>query len=234
MSTLGDLGEAFRKAVRNFKAELHRDDVPDTVDKLLHGMREELIDARSYISRLEDEVRKTLELAAREGREVEACRRREALAMKVPDEETAALAREYATRHERRQEVLERKALALKEELEVRRSEADEMVDAIKSARSRRDELAATMGRASTRESIRGADDLFSELDRMAEKISDSERRNAATEELLADDPLASAPDTSAFDALERDFDALERRDPSPEEVDAALQELKRRMRERE
>lgn len=221
---LDDLREAFRKAVRNFRTELGRDDVPDTVDALLHGMRQELIDARSYISRLEEEIERTLLLAEREGKEVEVCRRREALATKVPDEETAALARDFAVKHERRRDVLNRKALALKEELEVRRTEADEMVVAIKSARSRRDELAATMGRAATRDTIGGADDLFSELDRMAEKISDSDRRNKATEELLADDPLAD----------DAEFDALERRSPSPEELDQRLGELKRRMQERD
>lgn len=225
---LNDLRAAFRQAIHNFKTELNRDDVPGSVDRLLHGMREELIDARAYVSRLEGEIRRTLDAAGKEEREAEVCLRREAMATKIGDGDTAAVAADFAVKHGRRRDVLNRKALALKEELEVRRSEAAEMEAAFKEARGRRDGLAATVGRAGTRETIREADDLFEELDRMAEKISDLERSNAATEELLADDPLSEEPlDRHPFGENPAEPSGGS---PDPDALDARLRELKRRM----
>ena len=49
-----DLRRAFREAVDNFKEELNRDEIPETVDKLLLGMRNEVADAKVQIRELED------------------------------------------------------------------------------------------------------------------------------------------------------------------------------------
>lgn len=179
-----DLKRAFREAVDNFKEELHRDEIPETVHRLLREMQEEATDARAHVRSLQGEVRKTLDRARDEEREAETCRRRERLAREIGDEETARVAAEFAERHEKRQRVLEKKALALKEELDLRQAELQEMLERIREARKERESLGATAGRAQARDSIREADDLFAELDRMAERIARTERRAQAASEL--------------------------------------------------
>lgn len=211
-----NLRDAFRQAVENFKTELHRDEVPESVDRLLHAMREEIVDAQAAVRRLEEDIRKALRQAEKEGKDAATCRRRAEMAEKIGDDETARIAREYADKHDGRRQVLEKKALALREEMEMRRSEVAEMMKQIEEARQSRNALAAKVGRAGARESIRRGDDLFAELDRMAERIGDDERRTAAEAEVadeLSDEPLYAdeAPD-------------------EPLDLDARLEELKRKM----
>lgn len=214
-----NLRESFRQAIENFKTELNRDEVPETVDELLRAMQREVTDVQAAARKLDEDVRSTLKRAEAEGKEAATCRRRERMADEIGDGETARLAREYAEKHEGRKAVLERKALALKEELDLRRSEVAEMIEQIKSARANRDSLAAKLGRGQARDAIRDADDLFAELDRMAETIDDAERRRKAEEDLHRelDDEMEGAPPPGA-DEIE-DLD-----------VDARLEELKRRM----
>lgn len=212
------LRRAFREAVDNFKEELDRDDVPEAVDRLLREMKREAADTQAETKRLEAAIKKALGATETEKREGETCRRREKMASKIGDEETARVAREYAEKHEHRREVLEQKALVLKEELDMRRGEFREMIEAIKSAEKNRETLTATAGRASARNSIEGADDLFAELDRIASDIEDDDARREAhleVHEALDDDPLEefrSAPE------------------PPPMDVDARLEALKRAM----
>lgn len=210
-----DLRRAFREAVDNFQQELNRGDVPGTVDRLLSGMVSEVTDAKARLAELESQEEKALADIRREAVEIETCDRREALARDIGDEETARLAREYGDRHRRRKEVLETKAAALRQEIELRRGEVDEMLTKVKEARTRRDSLTAEAGRSGARDSIGEADDLFSELDRMAERIGDTNAEADAAREM------------GDFD-LRVDPDAPVRR---PEvDFDAALKELKRRM----
>lgn len=218
-----DLRDAFRQAVDNFKKELHRDDVPENVDRLLVAMRDEAAEARARVRSLEEDLARAREMAGREKEQEETCRRREAMARRIGDEDTAEVAAEYAGKHRRRAEVLEKKAAALEEELALRRSESEEMVATLKEARERRSSLSATAGRAGARDSLREADDLFAELDRMAEKITDEDRRTDAASSLDLDD----------LEPLDREEDLRIRMDapPRPEpDVDARLAELKRRM----
>lgn len=217
-----NLRESFRQAIENFKTELNRDAVPETVDELLRAMQQEVIDVQAAARKLDEDVRTTLKRAEAEGKEAETCRRRERMADKISDRETARLAREYAEKHESRKAVLERKALALKEELDLRRSEVAEMIEQIKAARTNRDGLAAKLGRGQARDAIRDADDLFAELDRMAETIDDAERRREAQEEVhrALDDELGEPPPGSG-DGID-ELDELD--------VDARLEELKRQM----
>ena len=139
------------------------------------------------------------------------------MALDISDEETARVAREYAEKHEHRRSVLERKALALKEELDMREEEFLEMIEAIKDAEKNRDTLTATAGRASARNSIEDADDLFSQLDRIADEIGADDDRRKANEEL--DDLMDNRPDRLSS-----------RPDPSEIDVDARLEALKRAM----
>ena len=213
-----NLRRAFREAVDNFKEELDRDNVPEAVDNLLRAMKREAADTQAETQRLEAAIKKAIDATDKEGREGETCRRREQMATKIGDEETARVAREYAEKHEHRRGILEQKAIVLKEEMDMRRGEFKQMIATIKDAEKNRDTLTVTAGRASARNSIDGAEDLFAELDRIAGDIEDDDaRRDAQIEvnEALGADPLdefRSAPP------------------PPPMDVDARLDALKRAM----
>ncbi len=213
-----NLRHAFREAVDNFKEELNRDEVPEVVDGLLRQMQEEVTDAKAQLHTLEEQIKKALQLAEMEAKEVATCRRREEMARKIGDEDTARVAEEFAEKHERRQTIQEQKALALKEELEMKRGEVEEMLATLKEARASRSSLAATSGRASARSSLSGADELFEKLDQMAEKIEGADHQRAAEEELRAELGEESSPPPSSPG---RSLD---------EEAEARLRELKRMM----
>lgn len=213
-----NLRNAFREAIDNFQRELDREHVPENVDKLLKGMVDEVADAKVRLKELEDQIaRATAEAEAEKGQAKTALRRGE-MAEKIGDAETVEVARKYAEKHARRQILLEQKVAALQEELEHRTGEIEEMMASLKQARTKREGLAATAGRTGARERISEADDLFAQLDRMAEKIGDEEARGEAARSMgdLDDD----------FD-LHVDVDAPP---PPPVDVDARLAELKRRM----
>jgi hypothetical protein len=211
------LRQAFREAVENFKEELGRDDVPEAVSRLLRAMKREAADTKAEIRRLGEAINGAIEKAEKEKSEGETCRRREKLALDISDEETAAVARQYAEKHEHRRSVLEHKALALKEELDMRQGEFEEMIDAIKGAEKNRDGLTATAGRASARDSIEDADDLFSQLDRIADEIEADEAQGTAETEV---DNLMDGKENR----FERPPDSLKIN------VDARLEALKRAM----
>ena len=216
-----NLRQAFREAVDNFKDELGRDEIPEAVSRLLREMKREAADTKAEIRRLEEAIRGAIDKAEKEKGEVKTCRRREKMALDISDEETADVARQYAEKHEHRRSVLERKARALKEELDMRQDEFEEMIEAIKGAEKNSAGLAATAGRASARSSIDEADDLLSQLDRIADEIgADDARRKAGGEldDLLDDrrDRFDSRPDVGEID------------------VDARLEALKRAMRKKD
>lgn len=217
-----NLRAAFREAVGNFKQELSRDEVPEAVDRLLHGMREEVTDAKTRLHDLQEGIRRALAEAEREKREMETCERRERMARQIGDEETAGVAGDFARKHRERKDVLEQKALALQKELDLRKREIEAMLKQIKEAQKKRDTLAAELGRGSARESIRESKGLFDELDRMAEKMGDEGRQAEAAEELYRD---------TAAEDWESDL-GLDAEPPPRQEVDmdARLAELKKRM----
>lgn len=212
------LRQAFKEAVDNFNTELRRDEVPEAADRLLRAMKRELVNARAGLSRLETEIGKTRAEAEREEAEARTCVRREEMARRIGDEETVRVARRYAERHLQRKDLLEKKAAVLEQELASRRAEAEEMTERLKEAALQRDSLAATAGRSDARERLQEADDLFDDLERMADRIGDFEARAAAERELDEMDapPFAGEEPGAA---------------PPPEaDVEARLAELKRRM----
>ena len=75
-----DLRSAFREALDNFNKELKRDQVPETVDRLLVGMKNELADETAEIKGLEAELEKAISSSAREHEAGLTCRRREKMA----------------------------------------------------------------------------------------------------------------------------------------------------------
>jgi phage shock protein A len=216
------LRAAFREAIRNFKHELHRDEVPELVDDLVSGMKHEAADAKARLRELEDGIQRARAEAAREAQDVDTCRRRERMALNIGDDETARIAGEFAAKHEQRRQVLEEKAEALQKEILFRRAEVEEMIGKIREAEKSRDGLAASVGRKQARESVRAGDALFDELDRMADQLGGSDRERRSADDLL--------------DELDRELDAKVYDDTlaPPErgsDVDEKLAELKRRMR---
>ena len=211
-----ELRQAFRQAVENFKTELNRDRMPEAVDRLVEAMRRELNQTEEAVERLKEEIRSTLRSAEEERKEAATCRRREELAREIDDDETVQVARGYAEKHEKRARVLERKALALREELELRESELEEMTRMVREADVRRADMMAQASRAQGRKTLQEADALFEELQRMSERVGDEESRaeaaRAFTEE-MADDGVAPSADGA-----------------KGPEVEERLRELKRRM----
>jgi len=218
-----DLRSAFRDAYENFNKELNREHVPETVNRLIGGMVDEITDVKAEISNLESQIAKALAGAEKEKGEAATCRRREQMAREIDDAETADLAAQFAEKHEEHQHVLKQKTKALKAELDFRREEVDEMMATAKEAQAKRDSLSATAGRSDARESISEADDLFSELDRMAGKINDERAKGEAAE---AFSDLDLGPEQSDYHI---DLDKTPPREP---DFDARLAELKRRMGE--
>jgi len=218
-----DLRSAFREAVENFNKELNREHVPETVNRLIGGMVDEITDAKAEIGNLENQIGKALASAEKEKAQAATCRRREQMARAIGDSETGDVAAQFAEKHEEHQQVLEQKAKALKAELDFRGEEVEEMMTKVKEAQAKRDLLSATAGRPDVRESISGADDLFSELDRMAGKIDDEQAEGGAAE---AFSDLDLGPEQSDYH-----IDLDEAPPPEPD-YDARLAELKRRMGE--
>jgi phage shock protein A len=221
-----ELRAAFKEALDNFNKELSRENVSDTADKLLVGMRNEIVAEKAAVSGVEDQLEKTREQIGRLEKEMATARRREELAREIDDDETVKLAAEFATKAEGHVTVLKKKEAALAEELTFRERTVEEMYARFNEAKEKRDALTATTGRSGARETLSAAGDLFDELDRMADKIEGNEARGEAAQ---------------AFDELDLGGVESEHRidldEPPPNrelDVDAALEELKRRMSENE
>jgi hypothetical protein len=219
-----ELRAAFREALENFNKELSRDNVSDAADQLLLGMRQEIVDEKTAVSGVEAELETTRATIARLSAEAATARRRGEMARGIDDRETERLAADFVTKAEAHIAVLEKKEEALVAESTFRRRTVEEMVTRFHEARETRDALTSTTQRTGARESISAADDLFEELDRMAEKIEATEAAAAAAgamDELDLAAGLDGTVDGEPSAPTERERD-----------VDAALAELKRRMRE--
>lgn len=220
-----DLRQAFREAVRNFKDELNRDQVSGDVDRLLHGMVEEVTTARARLHSVEEDLEKTRQLRAREEEHVATMARRREMAAGIDDGETERLAAEFEAKHRERLEVFTAKEEALTREVTLLRGEVEEMMAQVKEARARRAGLSAQAGRAGTRETMNETEDLFQAFQRMEERIDGTGAEAEAAEAFSREfDSGSSGSD------LRIDLDA-----PPPHQdvdFDAALAELKRRMGE--
>ena len=210
-----NLRRAFKEAVDNFNRELERDAMPEAMDGLLKGMEKEAVAAKSGLEALRQELEVARKRATAEQREAEVCRRREELARKIGDDETAEIAAKFGEKHERHCQVLNEKGDAIQAEVHLRESEFSEMLDQIREARASRSSIEATAGRTRARRSVHAADDLFGELDRMAEKMDGTDAGMGA--------------EKAPFDDG-RDFDEALERSRKQETIDARLEELKRRM----
>jgi hypothetical protein len=205
------LRHAFREAVDNFRTELNRDAVPEAADRLIRAMEQEMVDARVILDRLGDQIEETRKEAAAEDEQLRACLRREEMARKIGDAETETVAREYAARHLHRKDLLEEKLKVLEREAADRGTEMDDMAVHMKNARARREAMLASSSRSGARDRLQEADDLFDDLDRMAERLGDLDAQAAAAEAMSES---ASPPPG-----------------PPPMDVEERLRRLKEQMR---
>jgi len=91
-----DLRSAFREAYVNFNKELNREHVPETVNRLIGGMVDEIADVKAEVAHLETQIAKAVAGAENEKGQAATCRRREQMAREIGDSETADVAAQFA------------------------------------------------------------------------------------------------------------------------------------------
>lgn len=204
--------QVFRESVDALAKELSVREPEDQVAELLTSMRKEMVAARAAIPGYEEAVERTRTEVERERSELEKCERRQAMAERIGDDETARIASEYAARHREKLEILEVKQRNAAAELEMRRREVAEMMRRYKEADANRFGLVAQLrAQAAARRmdgSSGGAADAFDDFARMEERVEDNASYADALEEMSEDAPPP----------------------PPGSSVDDRLAELKRRM----
>ncbi len=193
----------------------------DDIDRVIHAMREELVETRARITELEGLITSQLRQADREKEAARTAERRAAKAAEIGDAETVEVANRFAARHRQRLEVLVIKAEASQAELQQLRDEAAQGAEQLKSAMARRGSLGVQQRRAKAIKHSASRFDSVDAFDRAAEKMegrTDLDDAQREVEEAL--DPTAGAP--------RRDFAA--ERELREARADAMLEELKRRM----
>lgn len=139
-SMFEDWKRAWREAVANFQHELHAEEEGTTPHE--DALRRELATARGALAKLDSEIAAARRNAATERESEQVCRRREAMAAQIGDDETVRVAVEYAGRHAERASVLEQKVAVLEAERSLlqRDLEAMEQVIASRPAEPQRSE----------------------------------------------------------------------------------------------
>ena len=214
---LDDLRQAFREALDNFNEEVRRDQDSETTDTLLIEMKKEIINEKGQIAELEDQLLKTMSEVAALDENIVTARRRQELARTISDEDTAGLAGDWVSKAKHQRTILLKKAGALQEEVEFRSQAINEMYDRFKETQLKRETLSATSATTAAYESITDVEELFDDMNRMAQNITD-DRTNDPTEEV------------SGEETFQLGLDELSSK--LPLDVDSALDELKRRMDE--
>jgi phage shock protein A len=218
---LDDIRKAFTEAWAAFRTELSRNDPEDQVASLLTAMRRELVAARAELPAYDEAAHRAAAEMEREKGLLEDCVRRGAMAERIGDQETVRVAGEFAERHRARVAVLQEKVRAARDEAELRRREADEMMRRYKHADANRFALLAEIRTRAAASTIRGAmgggsmgpgsgsGSVSDDFDRFASRLEDEANYADALNEL--DDTTPPPP-------------------PPPADVDDRLAELKRRM----
>ncbi|HEX8905783.1 MAG TPA: hypothetical protein VF771_13115 [Longimicrobiaceae bacterium] len=217
---LDDLKKMFSQAWESFMAEVRLHEPEDQIAGLLGAMRREMVAVRAEIPALEEGHRAAIVELERERKRLDDTLRRGGMAERIGDAETARVAKEFEEKHRRRIAVLEEKVRATKAEWELRQHESREMMAKYKEAEANRFALLAELRRQGARGTINAAmggtpaegSRVGEDFDRMAGKIED---------EIAYSDALDDLDGTS-----------IPRRPATApaEDVDARLEELKRRM----
>jgi hypothetical protein len=124
-----DWKQAWREAVANFRHELNAEEVGTFGHQ--DALRRELATARGALLRLEAEIATTRRGAGAERDSEQVCRRREAMAQEIGDQETTRIAAEYAVRHAERATILERKVEVLEAERGLLQRDLEAMEQAV-------------------------------------------------------------------------------------------------------
>jgi len=130
-------------------------------------MREAVIEAKIGVQAMREALARTTAEAERERRHLADAERRGHLAEDIGDDETAAIARRFASRHAERVTVLERKLAVQADELALAERELAEMTAQLKGASGAEGARPASSGAASQLEE----ELLKSELDRVERQI---------------------------------------------------------------
>jgi len=197
------------------------DTTREDVEKLLDGMREELIDTKARIPVLDDQVTKLRLAHERELKQADDCHRRAVQAQAIDDEETLEVALRFEAKHRVAVDVWVQKIEAAEAELAMQRQTVAEMTEDLKTARSRRGALEIQARRAGSTDRLRGGGrSSVDEFDRLADEIEREDDLGAASRDVESD--LSGVPDSSGG----------ERPGLSREELaELQLEELKRRMK---
>jgi len=197
-------------------------DQAEDIDRLLAGMREELIEAKAATPKLEKGLEKLRRQQAVERKKAEDCVRRAGQAEEIGDAETMRVAVEFAERHRERARVHGEQIEAAEAELALHLKSVKEMSAQLKSSIARKDALKVQSRRSRATESLRGGGYTASDrFDRMAADIEDEAERAEASRDL--DDELAYGGPGRGANYGPIDPDEL---------ADLQLDELKRRMAE--
>ncbi len=194
----------------------------EDIDRLLDGMREELIEAKASTPRLEKGLEKLRHRHAEEQNRAADCVRRAGQAEEIGDAETMRVAVEYAERHHERMKVLTEQIEAAEAELALHLRNVKEMRAQLKSSVANKDALKVQSRRAQATETLRGGGDTAANrFDRMAADIEqDTDRTDAARD--LEDELAYGGPGRGPS-----------HRPIDPDDLaDLQLDELKRRMAE--
>lgn len=194
----------------------------EDIDRLLAGMREELIEAKASTPRLEDGLEKLRRRQADEQRRAEDCVRRAGQAEEISDTETLRVAVEFAERHRDRARVLGEQIEGAEAELALHRRNVKEMSAQLKASIAGKDALKVQVRRARATESLRGGGDTAADrFERMAADIEQESDRTEAAQDLedeLEYGGIGRGPSHRPVDSADL--------------VDLQLAELKRRMAE--
>lgn len=194
----------------------------EDIDRLLAGMREELIEAKAATPRLEKGLEKLRRQKAAEENRAEDCVRRAGQAEEIGDAETMRVAVEFAERHRERARVHAEQIEAAEAELALHVRNVREMSAQLKSSIARKDSLKIQSRRSRATESLRGGgDSATNRFDRMAAEIEDESQRTAATRDLEDELEYGGPGRGASYRPIDPD-----------ELADLQLEELKRRMAE--
>ncbi|MEN8145083.1 MAG: PspA/IM30 family protein [Gemmatimonadota bacterium] len=185
------------------------------VEELLRSMREELIDAKAHLPKLEATLLELEAARAAEEQKAQECGRRALQADEIGDRETVEVALQYEAKHRGRAEVFVQKIEAAQAEFALQQQTVRDMTRQLKEATASRGTLEARSRRARATQNLRGGgESAADEFDRLANEIEDDVMDAEVGAEL--DDVLGGR--ASRVD---------------PEDLaDVQLEELKRRMAE--
>ncbi|NIN72671.1 MAG: hypothetical protein GTO46_12260 [Gemmatimonadetes bacterium] len=204
----------------------------DEVDRLLHGMREELIEMKSRIPRLERQAMDLDKRAAQQVQRAELAYNKARESQGSGDMGEAQMASEAARDALSHAEDLRRQADESRGEAERLKGEYTAKMDQLKEAERNRDVLVARSRRATTArkldDMLRGPESGLGRLERAEDDIEAAEDLAAAEREVseaLGERPPAKQIET---DYELRQLEAAKEAD----EIEERLKELKRQMEE--